>query len=154
MNEYDSLWGQESDHAFAPKLSHESAKLFRSTLGDYNCNCEEWVTKLASSFNEADNCADWNAKKTRAQKTILFWIRKLFSNLRIIVDQFNSAAAHEYMWIECSEPQFHTVKCNERYTERSYETSKIYFEGHLATRDYTLLVRGLGVFARCCVLSN
>lgn len=138
MNTYESLWGQESHHDFAPKLPHGSVLQHLRT----DCDCDDWVQKLALSVNSTDVAHSDRVMHSKTQQTIVFWIKELFSNFYSIVHQFNSRAEHEHLWIECSEPEFHSVTCDEHRADGSYETSKLYFEGHLAARNETLMIRG------------
>ena len=138
MSSYENLWGQESHHIFAPRLPHGSVLEHVKT----DCACDDWVQKLASSFNSSDTTDAERVTHSNTQQTIVFWIKQLFSNFNSIVYQFNSRADNEHLWIDCSDPQFHRVTCDEHRSDGSYESSKLYFEGHLASRNEALLIRG------------
>lgn len=139
MNTYESCWGQDSSHVFAPRLPHGSVLQHLRT----ECDCDDWVQKLASAINLSDTTDEERSAHFNRQKTIVFWIKELFSNFNSIVYQFNSKIAQDRMWVECSEPEFHSVSCDDHNSDGTYESTRLYFEGHLSARDNTLLIRGL-----------
>lgn len=139
---YDHLWGLNSKHRH--DVQQDNAELIKNKLSRLKvkrCDCSSWMQELVADYSHEPRVEGEYATHVSNEKLIVFWLKKLFAELRTLANQFNDNLDEDYMFIEATEPEFHTVVCNEAPAPGK-PGKEIYFEAHFVSRTAALLLRG------------
>lgn len=139
---YDHLWGLNSKHRH--DVQQNNAELIKNKLARLKvkrCDCSSWMQELVADYSHEPRVEGEYSTHVSNEKLIVFWLKKLFAELQTLVNQFNANLVEDYMFIEATEPEFHTVACTEAPAPGK-SGKEIYFEAHFVSRTAALLLRG------------
>ncbi len=148
MNSYDGNWGIDSKHGRVPRAPKPTGVSTTGVINSYlsettrKCACDDWLSKLSSNYQHGHHEDSEYVSHIKTQDALVFWINKLFAKLEGFADRFNCNLEASYTFIDSAPPDFHTVRCRANEEISFHEIEKIVFEGHLSTRNATLLLRG------------
>lgn len=139
---YDHLWGLNSKHRH--DVQQDNAELIKNKLARLKvkrCDCSSWMQELVADYSHEPRVEGEYSNHVSNERLMVFWLKRLFSELQTLVNQFNANLDEDYMFIEGTEPEFHTVVCKEAPTPGK-PGKEIYFEAHFVSRTAALLLRG------------
>ena len=139
---YDHLWGLNSKHRH--DVQQDNAELIKNKLARLKvkrCDCSSWMQELVADYSHEPRVEGEYSTHVSNEKLMVFWLKKLFAELQTLVNQFNANLDENHMFIEGTEPEFHTVVCNEAPAPGK-PGKEIYFEAHFVSRTAALLLRG------------
>ncbi len=155
MSHYENTWGPESPHqSGGMSVAHPNCdRSIMDGIKDLSYLDNDWLRELAATYSQCDCACTTYATNANHEQAMIAWVKTLYNQISIYVDQFNRSVSENHLRIDRCEPEFHRIPSPD-HAWFAAERAPLIFDCHFSTHGCALILKGNGEHIKAYVVPS